>query len=81
MTEERLKKTFTRGTERASWEKPFTYDSDSLAGATNGETMKSYPQYKDAAELYKICMHYAQAYSLTMVARVLEEEPEYFVDK
>ena len=43
--------------------------------------MKRYPKYKDAAELYKVCMLYAQSYSITMVQRVLDEEPTYFEDK
>ena len=82
MTEDdRLSKEFTRASERASWEKPFSFESDRIAGASNGQILRRYPKYKDAADLYKVCMLYGQSYSLTMVQRVLDEDPTYFEEK
>ena len=73
--------TFTRSSEREPSMKPFAYFPAQIAGSSNAEKMKKYTTYRSAANLYETCMLYAASYSITMVQRVLDEEPDFFEDK
>ena len=64
---------FERAAERASYTKPFALSSTQVAGASNAALLKKHGDYKDAETLQQTCMMHAQAYSQTMMIRVLEE--------
>merc|ERR1712087_435133 len=73
--------TFSRKTERQPWEKAFAYQANQIAGGTTVEKYNSIPEYKRANEISQMCFIYANAYAQTMIARLLQEEPDYFEDK
>ena len=72
---------FERAAKRAAFTKPFAYESEQVAGASNGELLKKYSTYQDAEAMQKACLLYATSYSQTMMGRVLEEQPDFFEDK
>ena len=72
---------FTRKNERPPYSKPFAAESNELKSGTMKEKYYSIPEYKNANELARTCMVYANSYAETMIMRLLQEEPDYFEDK
>ena len=72
---------FSRVPERPGHMKPFALTGAQVGGKSNAEIMNKHYRMGEANELMRTCMLYAQSYSLTMVQRVLDEQPDFFDDK
>ena len=72
---------FSRKSHREPQTKAFAIASSALRGNTAVTRYESIPEYATANTIAQTCMTYAQAYSETMLARLLQEEPDYFEDK
>ena len=72
---------FDRSTERGGHERAFTVHDDRTAGFSNKEIMERYPEFVRAHKVNEKCQLFAQSYAVTMVHRVLQENPDYFEDK
>ena len=72
---------FERAAERVPFTKPFAYESEQVAGKSNGALLRKHQKYAEADALQQACMMYALSYSQTMMIRVLEEQPDFFEEK
>ena len=77
MTEEN----WSREQERQPHEKAFALKSSDLQGQKFKFAYSKNKGFLAAEENFKRCMIYAQSYSVTMMNRLLQEEPDYFEDK
>ena len=76
-----MTETFTRAQERPANTKAFAIDTELLAGRTVAETYNAYPDFEQSIQMQRMCTMYANAYSETMVTRLLQEQPDFFEDK
>lgn len=67
--------------ERPANTKPFAIASDQLKGKSNVMKYQKYGDYVEAQQLHRMCLVYAQAYSETMLNRLLAEQEDFFEDK
>ena len=72
---------FKRGEERQANNKPFAIDVNELRGASTVELYKKDKDYEQSMQLHRMCIMYAQAYSDTMIQRLVGEQPEFFEEK
>ncbi len=66
-------KVFERAEERPANHKPFAIDVNHLRGASTVELYKKDKDYEQSMQLHRMCVMYAQAYSDTMIQRLVNE--------
>ena len=76
-----MTESWSRAQPRTPSEKVFAVNSGQVAGQSNGKLLDSYPNYKDAKVVADQCHVFAKSYALTMVQRVLEEQPDFLEEK
>lgn len=63
---------------RPNESKPFTIAPGQIDGASMQELFEKDYKYKEAKEMYSMCVLYATAYNETMLKRLEKEKPDFY---